>query len=354
MTRPALLRPHLLALFGALLLAAPLPADAASRPVSVAGRVLAEDGSAVTTGMAELRPLHAGELSLPSATAAGEGGRFAIDAPSPGMWRLTVRAEGHVPGTYTLEPLLEPTVLSPARLPADLGKEVAVMDAAGRPIAGAEVRARSLDLGAWPPSEPGPLGGRWLPAARSGHTGNDGRLRLPRGAHERLAITAWAPDHTLARAPEGDSGRVVLERAAGLVFRLHDSFGQPVPGARLRIRPGDWQLGPSDAQGRLPGLAVVGDLRAYWILPDGRRQRVHPGLGAPGERTPEKTPGTEPGGAPDERTPEKMPEKTPGTVPGGETPGTERTGTTGTEPKTPGTDSVAESSGENTPGTEPG
>ncbi|HEV7517619.1 MAG TPA: carboxypeptidase-like regulatory domain-containing protein, partial [Thermoanaerobaculia bacterium] len=115
--------------FLAVLLSLPLPCRA--EPLAVSGRVVDAHGRAVAGARIELAPVAAlleeRRVALagraqpdPVATVASDAsGGFSITAPGPGMWTLTIRAKGFVPGHRSFMPLLEPEDLPAVRLQLD-------------------------------------------------------------------------------------------------------------------------------------------------------------------------------------------------------------------------------------------
>src|SRR5262249_17310077 len=141
----------------------------------------------------EERRLSLSVRALPDAVATASSdasGSFSIAAPRPGMWTLLVRAPGAVPGRCDLIPLLAPVELPALRVTEHAGIEARVLDAQGRPVAGARVaswqarRERRREEG---------LSGQLMPAPVLGVTGADGRVRLARAAFEAQRWTASAP-----------------------------------------------------------------------------------------------------------------------------------------------------------------
>lgn len=128
-------------------------AAAAAATVPVHGRVENERGQPLRDAVVRLYPLigmrAAAELQLAGtfppppkveAKVDADGG-FTIEAPGPGVWRLVASAPGRADLEMVVQPLVEETWLSAAALPAETPLEVTVVDAAGKPAAGAVVVA---------------------------------------------------------------------------------------------------------------------------------------------------------------------------------------------------------------------
>ena len=69
----------------------------------------------------------------------GRDGRFRLEAPSAGVWKVRVEASGFVPIEASLQPLIERVDLPDAELTPDTGLQVRIVDGAGAPISGARV-----------------------------------------------------------------------------------------------------------------------------------------------------------------------------------------------------------------------
>ena len=258
-----------------LALSAVVPAgDAAPEAaLAITGRVLDADGRplagaevalARVPGPAERRRLSlAGEPHpAPALTVAtGADGRFRLVAPAPGMWTVRVAARDLVPLEAPLLPLVEPVALPDARLAADPGLAVRVVDASGRPVPGARVRV----------VEPVLDGQAWRTAQREVRAA-DGTAVLPRAAGEWLALQAIAPGHLPAELATQAAGAVDIRLAAGCprTVRVRGTGRRPEAGAF--VAAGAWTLGTTDEAGRLAIAAPCdGGLQVTAEDADGRR-----------------------------------------------------------------------------------
>ncbi|HYO11747.1 MAG TPA: carboxypeptidase regulatory-like domain-containing protein [Thermoanaerobaculia bacterium] len=197
---PLLKRDRLAALTAALALA-PL-GPAAALPVS--GRVLGPGGSPVQGARTEL--VRQGESTDPAPVVAAttdRDGRFSLEAPGPGLWRVAVRSPGYVSVEAPLQPLLYGIQLPPAILQLDTSQRVAVADREGRPLEGALVRAT--------PSQDVDQHAVWVPAERVAKAGPDGTAVLQRAEGEILEVRARSPLHAES-APVRGHGRMLLIR----------------------------------------------------------------------------------------------------------------------------------------------
>ena len=281
--------------------AAALLAWAAATPVlalPVSGRVLGPGGVPVDGARAELIPdVGEGGLREPPAPAAavaaadvGRDGRFTLDAPGPGLWRVVVRAPGYVPVEARLHPLLGEARLPPAILPLDAGQRVAVADREGRPVVGALVEMVEVAEAAAPP---GSRRSVWAPVERAARSGADGIAVLPRAEGETLEVRARSERHDLS-APVRAHGRLVLVRLDSP--RVPPPAEQPATTRWLRGRIVDAETGLPIAG----ALAWTGAGPAATAAPDGSFELAASGTGplrllhvaAPGYLAAEVDPGT--------------------------------------------------------------
>ena len=114
-----------------LFLAAAVPAGAV--PLAISGRLVGAGGHGISRAVVELVPLAGAAGSPPPvATAASDAsGRFRLEAPEPGMWKVLARAEGYVPLEMELAPLVEPRDLPPANLSRRLYARHSALQASG-------------------------------------------------------------------------------------------------------------------------------------------------------------------------------------------------------------------------------
>lgn len=168
-------------------------------------------------------------------TTDGEGA-FEVHNLAPGAYRLEISAPGHatlvVPGVQ-----VEAGGADLGTLELEPGVEITgtVVDAAGRPVAGAEVHASS------PESQVFPLPRRGGESQAPAMSGADGRFVVPdRRRGERIDLQISHSDYQ----PTGVSGveapnpvplRIVLTRAARVTGTVVDPTGEPVDGAVVLV-----------------------------------------------------------------------------------------------------------------------
>jgi protocatechuate 3,4-dioxygenase beta subunit len=228
-------------------------AAGAVEPPSVHGTVLDSEGNAIVGARVALfevdsphavaaRVLDGGPLLAPSAAEAetGEDGRFVLDAPAAGFWRVRVEAEGFAPAEQTITPLLESTWLDELRLDRASDVVVRVADDEGAPVAGALV-AVLADV----------TPNTWGPARHAGRTDAKGELVAPASATARLGVSVVAPGYVPADdgVRAGAARRVTLERGAERAIEIVDAGGAPASDAIVLDAARGLALARADEQG---------------------------------------------------------------------------------------------------------
>lgn len=216
---------------------------ALAQPV-VTGSVLGQDHRLLAGARAELLPVppRAGHLTppapSPAATATTDAtGRFTLQAPSSGIWRVVVRGAGVALQSPPL-PLVDPLELTPAQAgtwaalqpdpppmvpPAErLVLSGQVIDASGRkPVAGALV---------WASADPGAFI----------RTDAEGRFQIQAPGRRRFDLEVLAPGYLLKRIlitrPQlvsRKAGTLALTRAGRLRGKVMDPQGRPLAGVAV-------------------------------------------------------------------------------------------------------------------------
>lgn len=237
-----------------------------SATIAVSGTVLMADDRPASGARVELLPIfplnRPGDPAPAATTATDAAGRFALEAPSPGIWKVVVRSAGASPIQYAPLPLVEPVELPPALLsagtpsgrvgwgpvsptagtghPADpLLLSGQILDETGRkPIPGALV---------WATAEPGAFA----------RTDAEGRFQVPAPGRRRFDLEALAPGHLLKKVPitrpqlaSRKVGTITLPRTGTLRGKVVDPQGRPVLGAMVVAIPegarGERVFDPSD------------------------------------------------------------------------------------------------------------
>ena len=263
-----------------------MPATAA---IDIGGRVTDAAGNPMRGAKIALLPIRDGAQS---ARAHSEGvqaeatagaisdpaGRWALQAPQPGLWKVRVRANGFVDQEYLLQPLIDTVELPAVAMIDDAGLVVTVHQA-DAPVEGALVRVDA-------PRSRFQLGGWRVPTAR-GRTGSDGSLRLPAPADTRLRVAAASAGAFVSRdAVRG--GRVGLTLAPGTTssLRVVDDAGRPVADVAVLSRDPSLELARTDSAGLAllrPSAGMT--LAVALAAADGRENSTEvapPGDAAPG------------------------------------------------------------------------
>jgi len=262
----------------------PIVAAGAAGP-EVRGRILDAGGGPAPSARVELQRI---EESYPAArrvltggveppsiatTTVDAAGRYRLEAPEAGLYRLVVRADGHLP--MRREPLLlvSEVELPPVTLLADAGLELRLVGAGGGPAVGGWVSLRDADAELWS----GALRAGWRPHLRLARADLDGRLRLPRAAGEAVVVHAFAPDAAETAVPAADLAGGVLHLAPAVHHRLRvvDSAGRPAAGVLASSGPRLWPVAVTEDAGRVtvPGSAdAATDL--LLLAASGERRRL--------------------------------------------------------------------------------
>ncbi|HEX4960575.1 MAG TPA: carboxypeptidase-like regulatory domain-containing protein [Thermoanaerobaculia bacterium] len=289
-------RPARLLLGSALLAALCTPVSAAEIPIE--GAVLGLDGLGIQGSQVELRPVltryEAGMAELagrgepqPVARAAtGSMGRFRLNAPRPGLWRLVAVAAGYLTLEIPALPVLEETRVPAARMRPASDLLVRLADEAGQPLpakaaAGVRVLGQTGRPELWGASG-------WQPSRRLGTSGPDGTLRLPRALAEPLRLWAAGPGIPAQGGSLADGHEAVLPLERGQERPLatrEAARDQPAPAALFSDPRSSLLLGFFDGQHPL-GLPApsAGPWNLRLDLADGRKafSRVDTPHGAAG------------------------------------------------------------------------
>lgn len=206
------------------------------------GRVLLVDGRPAPAGTAvelrryedeveRARRLAAGRSDAPPpvATARPDArGVFTLTAPT-GNWILSVRSPGWVSAAIPIAGLVDDAELDDVLLSAETRLRIAVRDAAGKPVEGAWISARSTDA---PPRRSGVL--RPSPWRRLERTDAIGAAAVGCVDGERLQVTIvgrGAVAESVARCAAAAPLPVVLPAAGSLRVQVRSSRNEPLADA---------------------------------------------------------------------------------------------------------------------------
>ncbi|HEX4954921.1 MAG TPA: carboxypeptidase regulatory-like domain-containing protein [Thermoanaerobaculia bacterium] len=256
-----------------------------AQPISVSGTVVAPDGEPLAGATVTLAAIEAGRPAPAARATTDREGRFQLEAPGSGLWRLVAGAGGHLPVELRLVPLVEETLLAPLELPRARLRPLTLRDAAGRALSGARWLAQPVAEVQPRPGSPWPRArGEARPAEISGTTGSDGSIELPcaEAVRWRLVVAADGLAPRAEDLPDGcDAASWTVTGGVERTVELVGPRGRPVEGVEARLE-GVKVAGPSDRDGRLalrfdPARAAALSLQA----PDGWRAEVGPSPAPP-------------------------------------------------------------------------
>ncbi|HYG63411.1 MAG TPA: carboxypeptidase regulatory-like domain-containing protein, partial [Thermoanaerobaculia bacterium] len=255
-------------------------------PIPLRGQVVDADGKPLRGASVALLPvvsrfasqellLQGKALPEPVArTASREDGRFEMSAPSPGMWEMQVTARGFVPRRFSLFPLLEPLEIPRLEMVQEAPLPIRVVDAQGRPVAGAQVRVNAGESPVFTPLS------WWWPKPELVTTGTDGTATVSRWKGVEVELEAAAPGHppaALKVAARESTAEMRLAaacpRTVQVSTRGRDGAARPVAGALAVHR--SWPLGVTGEDGRVTVAAPCErDLGISVETRDGRQARA--------------------------------------------------------------------------------
>ena len=286
MVRRMALAAVLVVLAGALIAELAHPVLAASPgEISVAGRVLAPGGGPLAEAEVLLLPTpdpvvqaklaDTGALPKPVSKAVTDAqGRYALSAPTPGLFKVRVQASGYVPSEIALEPLIEPIDLPDSEMAVDAGLAVKVLGADGKPLAGARIRLTPPESAAGARQRFFAAG--WRAATQTAITDVGGVVRLLRNEKGISSLTAWAPGYLPQerRNVRGTATIVKLEPGTQQRVKVIGADKAPLAGVLLVASDYAMPIGVTDAQGAASvSVAMGGRLALDLYAPDGRRSQ---------------------------------------------------------------------------------
>ncbi|MEM7584896.1 MAG: carboxypeptidase-like regulatory domain-containing protein [Acidobacteriota bacterium] len=210
------------------------------------------------------------EVPAVASTQSDADGRFVLQAPSAGLWRVRISAPGHVQLQTSLVALTQATELAPATLMRDVGAELQVVDAAGQPVVGAGVWIGSARRDLWQPLQ----ATGWRATLRGGWTDAEGRLEVPRLAGESLKVEVWSPGgDAVAQAQMVDAARVTLPQPGRQrTIEVRTAAGNPASDVLVTVGTRTWPLGVTDADGRRSVPLLGAETQVALFHRDGRLQ----------------------------------------------------------------------------------
>ncbi len=272
---------RLVAVCAALLAVWPAAAGV-GQPVAIRGVVVTASGAPLSGARAELLPLASNYEVVGALLARRTGpvpvtvaetdaaGRFELETPGAGVFRVAVRVEGFVPMRMPLLPLADTVELPPVALRAAAAARFTLADGEGLPLEGVAVFAQAAEPSPWDRT----TSGGWEPDARIAWTDAEGRLVLPRARRELLDLTAMVSGSVVSaswREVAGESLSLPVRPSEPWAIEVRDAVGAPV--ANAVVGGGDlaWPIGRTDSSGRLSFVAPRGaELRPHVFTQRGR------------------------------------------------------------------------------------
>ncbi len=253
--------------------------------LDVSGEVRGTDGAPLAGAAVELSPVADAYQTAREATSgdsrpraakavSDRAGAYLLRAPGPGMYAVRVAAAGRAPLEIAALPLVEAVALPPAVLPVAAVAAVRVVDADGKPIAGAVLRPvdDSVDVDA----------PRWRPGWPALRSGADGSLTIPLaipppGGGERLPAWTVVAAGFVSRKVE-ITGPLAIRLSPippqSSVLAVRGSDGRPVARAFVAASGGDLPLAATGDDGLARFAPAAGPLAV--VAPDGRVWKGRP------------------------------------------------------------------------------
>ena len=263
-----------------------VPQAGGASPIAVSGSVRQADGSGLAEARVLLIPMASNfewnrlilaGCARPTAPASGAtdaAGRFTVEAPEAGLWRVVVEAPGFVPMRLFPLPLVESTELPPVVLLADAGVRIETRDAAGKPIPGVWTLAKSTDPAYWT----GIATDGWRVGSRIARSDEHGRSVLPRAQGERLVLYALRSGKVDSGSVEGSERadfRFEQESGVRRMLEVVDEKGAPLEGLAIAAGENAWPMGITGADGRLELIGRWDSAHTVRLFAeDGRSQTV--------------------------------------------------------------------------------
>ena len=218
-------------------------------------------------------------------TLSDKAGFFSLTTAEPGVYRVTVRAEGYRRHDFRIQPLTASRDLPKLTLVPEAPVKVTVRGESG-PLAGARLfmtssPPRSRSMRAQP-------GGVWRLYSESMRSDDNGSAVLGSGRGESQTLWVSAPGHLPQELSVAQSRRAVVTLKAGKSrwIQVRETSGKPVAGTLVLMAKSWLVIAQTDEQGRAELAVPKGGASAIsLVLPDGRRSR-HTISDAPAEAPP--------------------------------------------------------------------
>ncbi|MEM7353530.1 MAG: carboxypeptidase regulatory-like domain-containing protein [Acidobacteriota bacterium] len=270
-------------------------------PLEVRGWVTTSDGTGLAGARVELLPFlddyeverlllsgRAGAEPI-ATTTADAAGRFVLQAPGTGIWRVVAQAPGHVSMRFAALPLAEAVELPPVILLPAVATSVRFVDPAGEPLEGAAVVARTATQPLWDPVK----SSGWRANGRLGWSDGKGALTFDRLRGEELQLSIFPAGRAGIQRTQIAGASTVTVATPPVRRRwleIRDLRGKPLEGVMVAFGKLAWPLGLSGADGRLAIDASGNEaLDLHLLTAHGRHQKVTldpPGADATGTAEP--------------------------------------------------------------------
>lgn len=220
---------------------------------SVEGRVVSARGVPLAEAEVTLSPIeepHARAMAVLSGSSeptpvarveTGADGRYRLQAPSAGVWRVRVIAPGFAPQVTTIDPLVDDTTLPEVALHAETVLEVSVVDAEGAPVPGALVR-----MGARPARDVS-----WETSEEIQRTDAAGVARFSTARGTSIELAATHQGALASTSARGARTMLRLARTPSRALALRDDDGAALANAVVAHRELLLPLARSDERGRI-------------------------------------------------------------------------------------------------------
>ncbi|MEM8960792.1 MAG: carboxypeptidase regulatory-like domain-containing protein [Acidobacteriota bacterium] len=195
-------------------------------------------------------------------------GRYRLEAPGPGVWRVRLTATDHLPIQLVPIVAVHDRELPPAELRAARQITGRAVDASGKPVPTVWVFATDRNtpraLGASSP---------WRAAFRVVRTAALGDFSFPIASDESLDVTLLRPEGSITHESFTGGDITVASRSTTHRLKVVDEQGEPVEGVLVRHGALAWPSAVTDERGQAT-LAVNDDVGAVSLsTADGRRLR---------------------------------------------------------------------------------
>lgn len=275
--------------FVAGLAAAVIGASLGAQEILVSGRVVDERVRPVAQAVVELvatpdpfaeslAALNGEQVEAAAITVTDTDGRYRLEAPAPGLYRLHVRAEGCPEVVYQLEPILRSTGVLPVELRSGRLLSVLVGRADGGPVERALLRyasrpERTRDEELFRQQQLAPI----TPASLWRSTGANGRVQwtVVAGIDGELGVAVRGGSTRSVRVGDEREVELVLGPTTQRGVEVLDQMGRRLKGALISVGTAAIPVGQTDDTGRLEvGVPQDGAVLVRALVPGAGRASI--------------------------------------------------------------------------------